>query len=233
MRQTLSAMKVGTDGVILGAWADVSSPKEHISVLDVGSGTGLIAMMVAQRNRGAKVDGIEGEQGAAQEAKYNFEQCALGDRLHLYHQDFQSFAQEMEAQNKKYDLIVSNPPYFNGSFKSIDAQRTAARHTELLPTEDLIDGVLRVIEPNAGKFAAIFPYSDAAIFVAKAASKGLYCTRLMEIYPKVGKIPKRMAAEFSLQRRQDVINEELVILDVDGGYSDAYKALTSDFYFRF
>lgn len=233
MRQTQSAMKVGTDGVILGSWANVDFKRSDISVLDVGTGTGLIAMMVAQRGRGAMVDAVEVESGAASEAGYNFSMSPFSDRLRVVHQDFQSFAKEQEALGKRYDLIVSNPPYFNGTFKSVDAQRTAARHTELLPTDDLIAGVLKLIKEDGGRFSAIFPYSDAAIFIAKAASSGLYCNRLLEIYPKEGKQPKRIAAEFSRQRTSDVISEELTVLNNAGVYSDHYRRLTSDFYHRF
>lgn len=233
MRQTLSAMKVGTDGVILGAWANVDFDKQDISVLDVGTGTGLIALMVAQRGGSARVEAVEVEADAAKEAGYNFGQSPFSERLSVVHQDFQSFAKQRESQGVYYDLIVSNPPYFNGSYKSMDAQRMAARHTELLPTTDLIEGVLRLIEPNSGRFAAIFPFSDAAIFIAKAASMGLYCNRLLEIYPKEGKQPKRMAAEFSRTRVSDVVTEELTILNSEGVYSEGYRRLTYNFYHRF
>ncbi len=232
VRQSHSAMKVGTDGVILGAWADVTF--EHSpSILDVGSGTGLIALMVAQRNKDAIVDAVEIEQGAAIEAKHNFENSPFCKRLRLYQDDFQTFAKRCKTEGKSYDLIVSNPPYFNGTYKSVDAQRTAARHTELLPTDELIEGVLLVINPNGGRFAAIFPYADAAIFIAKAAAKGLYCSKILEIYGKEGRGAKRMAAEFSTARCNNVINEQLTILDSTERYSQAYRELTNDFYFRF
>lgn len=231
VHQSRSAMKVGTDGVIIGSWASVCGA-EGSSILDIGSGTGLIALMVAQRNRGSVVDAVELDSGAAADAIYNFARSPFSERLRLYEGDFQSYALECQRVGRRYDLIVSNPPYFNGTYKSIDSQRAAARHTELLPTEDLIDGVCRLLEPTSGCFAAIFPYVDAAIFIARAAAKGLYCTRLLEVYAKEGREAKRMAAEFSTVRTNDVVSERLVILG-PSGYSDQYKNLTSDFYIRF
>lgn len=226
--QTVSAMKVGTDGVIIGSWAALAGGERRI--LDVGTGTGLIALMIAQRAPQAIVDAVEIESGAATEAAANFEQSPFADRLDVKVIDFQNFSGSCE---QKYDLVISNPPYFNGTYKSIDAQRTAARHSELLPSIDLIEGVLRVIEPVNGRFAAIFPYADAAVFIAKAAGAGLYCSRLLEILPKSGRAPKRMAAEFSMSRTLDVTTEQLTILDDTGEYTDQYRALTRDFYIKF
>ncbi len=226
--QEKSAMKVGTDGVILGSWVRCLGRER---ILDVGTGTGLIALMVAQRCESAQIDAVEIEQSAAIEANSNFEKSPYGDRIKCYNVDFQRFS-KAECQ-KKYDFIVSNPPYFNGSYKSVDAQRTAARHSELLPSEDLIDGVVRVLDPNGGVFAAIFPYSNAAVFIAKAATRGLFCTRLLKIFPKPGREAKRMAAEFSLRRDCQIKEEELMILDSFDHYTDAYKELTKEFYIRF
>lgn len=228
VNQTVSAMKVGTDGVIIGSWVALTGGEQHI--LDVGTGTGLIALMIAQRASQAAVDAVEIDGGAAGEAADNFAQSPFADRLSVKTIDFQCFAGDCL---QKYDLVISNPPYFNGTYKSIDAQRTAARHSELLPSVDLIEGVLKVIEPNAGRFAAIFPYADAAVFIAKAAGAGLYCSRLLEILPKSGRAPKRMAAEFSMCRTLDVTTEQLIILDESGEYTDQYRALTRDFYIKF
>lgn len=227
IRQRLSAMKVGTDGVILGAWAALDSSTKKI--LDVGTGTGLIAMMIAQRAPEALVDAVEIDREAASEARENFERCPFSDRMQLYNSAFQSFADEC---GERYDLIVSNPPYFNGTYKSVDAQRTAARHRELLPTDDLIEGVLKLLN-DSGRFVAIFPYSDAAVFIAKAAARGLYCSKIMEIHPKSGRAAIRMAAEFSLAPTANTLRKSLVILDEAGVYTSDYRDLTIDFYLRF
>lgn len=231
VNQAVSAMKVGTDGVILGSWAALTGTERNI--LDVGTGTGLVAMMVAQRAPGAVVEAVEIDSGAAREAAENFAGSPFADRLSVRSIDFQSFARDRAASQPKFDLIVSNPPYFNGTYKSIDVQRTAARHTELLPSIDLIEGVLRVIDPVVGRFSAIFPYSDAAVFIAKAAGAGLYCSRLLEILPKQSRSAKRMAAEFSVVRPAEVVTEQLIVLNEDGGYTDQFKALTGAFYLKF
>ncbi len=227
VRQASSAMKVGTDGVVLGAWAKCAGKR---SVLDVGTGTGLISLMIAQRNTQAIIDAVEIDSSAAAEAEYNFQHSPYESRLTCYNADFQSFAQTI---TQRYDLIVSNPPYFDGSYTSDDAQRTAARHTDLLSFDDLIEGVLKLLEPESGQFAAIFPHSQAAIFIAKAAAFGLYCSEILEIYGKVGRPKKRMAALFSLQREADVRTDSLYVLDAGGKHTENFRKLTNDFYIRF
>ncbi len=227
VRQANSAMKVGTDGVVLGAWARCEGVHR---VLDVGAGTGLISLMIAQRNGSVTIDAVEIDSAAAAEAEYNFQQSPYGSRLTCYNTDFQSFAR---TSPRRYDLIVSNPPYFDGSYTSGDAQRTAARHTELLSFDDLIEGVLQLLEPCGGRFAAIFPYSQAAIFIAKAASYGLYCSELLNIYGRVGRPQKRMAGVFSMERGADIRTEDLVVMGDGGDYTEEFRALTRDFYVRF
>ncbi len=228
VQQRRSAMKVGTDGVILGSWASCYAPTPRI--LDVGTGTGLIALMIAQRLPTAKIDAVEIDIEATYEAADNFRASPFSDRLRAINIDFQSFAQ---STSTKYDLIVSNPPYFDGTYKSDDTQRTAARHKELLPTGELIDGVLRVIEPNNGRFIAIFPYTDGTIFIAHAANSGLYCHRMLEIVPKPDKGAKRLIAEFALTRCLEPSSQRLTVLSSEGDYSKEYRELTGDFYIRF
>ncbi|MFI3287453.1 MAG: methyltransferase [Rikenellaceae bacterium] len=222
------AMKVGTDGVILGAWASIEN--NPVRILDVGTGTGLIALMLAQRAEGAEVDAVEIDKEAAREAYQNFEASPFHNRLQVFNADFQTFS---KLRRVRYDLIVSNPPYFNGTYKSENAQRAAARHREALPFDDLIDGVLRVINRDGGRFVAIFPYIDAAVFIAKAASKGLYCNRILEVFPREGKSVKRFVGEFSLTQSAEAQIERLVVSGTDNLYTDDYKALTTNFYLRF
>ncbi len=246
VRQQNCAMKVGTDGVVLGCWARVSGKEQR--VLDVGTGTGLISLMIAQRAQQAQVDAVEIDAGACVDAVSNFEGSPFADRLQVYNIDFQSFAENFEknfaknfAENfekggdnsaQKYDLVVSNPPFFNGTYKSVDAQRTAARHCELLNWDDLLCGVVRVLAPE-GRFVVIFPYSDAAVFVAKAALVGLYCTAMLQIFPKPERGAKRMALEFSFSRVPAPRVTALTILNSEGRYTKEYELLTGDFYIRF
>lgn len=229
--QTRSAMKVGTDGVLLGALVSLSGSER--SVLDVGTGTGLIALMIAQRSSNqTTIEGVEIEQAAAYEAAQNAKNSPWSNRLSIENVDFQSFAASKTERDQLYDLVVSNPPYFNGSYKSQIVERTAARHSELLNSDDLISGVVSVLNPDGGRFAAIFPYQNAAIFIAKAASSGLFCNRIMEIYSKPSSGIKRIMAEFSFSKRL-LVSEKLTILDSSGDYSDQFRALTREFYLKF
>lgn len=226
--QSHSAMKVGTDGVLLGAWVELLG-KEH-TILDVGTGTGLIALMVAQRTVGwgATIDAVEVETAAAKEAKENAAASPWADRVKVENIDFQTFALHSTV---KYDLIVSNPPYFNGTYKSQDQERTAARHSELLNSDDLLSGVTRILAFE-GRFAAIFPYQTAAIFIAKAVSYGLFCNRIIEIYSKPSSGIKRVMADFSFIKGH-LFTQRLTILGADGEYSDDLRDLTSSFYLKF
>ncbi len=228
VRQGNCAMKVGTDGIILGSWARIGDDCSRI--LDVGTGTGLVALMLAQRCDGALIDAVEIDQSACTEAAQNFAASPFGGRMQVFHSDFQTFSR---LRREKYNLIVSNPPYFNGTYKSENAQRMAARHMELLPSDDLIEGVLRVIEPSCGRFVAIFPYTDAAVFIAKAAARGLYCNRILEVYPRAERSAKRFVGEFSMHSTSELITERLVISEEDSTYTEDYKGLTRDFYLRF
>lgn len=229
--QTRSAMKVGTDGVLLGALVSLSGSER--SVLDVGTGTGLIALMIAQRSSNqTTIEGVEIEQAAAYEAAQNAKNSPWSNRLSIENVDFQSFAASKTERDQLYDLVVSNPPYFNGSYKSQIVERTAARHSELLNSDDLISGVVSVLNRDGGRFAAIFPYQNAAIFIAKAASSGLFCNRIMEIYSKPSSGIKRIMAEFSFSKRL-LVSEKLTILDSSGDYSDQFRALTREFYLKF
>lgn len=229
--QRESAMKVGTDGVLLGSWTETSQQELH--VLDIGSGTGLLALMMAQRCPLAQIDAVEIEPGAAAESNFNFAKSPWKDRLKIQEMSFQEFAVYKSMSGLQYDLIISNPPYFLDSPTSETKARTAARHAALLPYDDLIGGVVALLEPKGGRFAAIFPYQEAGIFIAKAALSGLYCHRKLVIYPLSNRPAKRIAAEFSLTR-QPITEESIVIVEnqIDG-YSQKYKTLTQDFYTKY
>lgn len=221
-------MKVGTDGVLLGAWADVSEDRR---LLDVGTGTGVIALMLAQRTGpDVRVDAVEIEEGAARQAGENFRLSPWKDRLSLWRQDFRIFARE--RAEAAYDHIVSNPPYFIGSLKSGDLCRTVARHAELLPYGDLIEGANRLLG-EGGRLTAVFPYEEAHVFIALAAGKGFYCRRRLEVRGVARKPVKRVLLEFR-RERGEVAEDALVIGGTEpDGYSAKYKALTRDFYLKF
>lgn len=230
IKQADSAMKVGTDGIILGAWAKTIGSESKI--LDIGTGTGLLALMMAQRCPNATIHAVEIEPRAAQEAALNARNSPWADRITVFEQPFQQFAIDKANQGQKYDLIVSNPPYFNGTYKSVMAERTAARHVELLSSDDIINGVIQILDPTNGRFNAIFPYEVGAVFIAKAAAKLLYCNQICNITPKHGRQIKRIAAQFILNRIAPT-QEHLTISNENNTYTPEFINLTQDFYIKF
>lgn len=219
-------MKVGVDGVMLGAWANCANAK---NILDVGTGTGLIALMLAQRNPFAIIDAVEIDADACGQAGQNFADSAWKNRLQIFCKSFQQFANET---TQKYDLIVSNPPYFIASLQSPDVQRTAARHAALLSQDDLIAGVDKILSPD-GKFVAIFPYVEANVFIVKAAAKNIFCNKKMNVKPNAQKPVKRIMLEFS--RDKQTLSEGTICIEMGtrNVYTEEYKQLTRDFYLKF
>ncbi len=227
--QSRSAMKVGTDGVLLGSWVGVNANDQEI--MDIGCGTGLISLMVAQRSPSANISAIEIEQGAAIEALENTAHSPWAERISVFHCPFQDFPQG-DKQDKKFDLIVTNPPYFDGTYSATGKNRNTARHSDRLTDEDIIDGVCRMLKNEDSRFAVIYPNRPGVSFIAKALGAGLYLNRLCYVIPKEGRLPKRIMMEFSFRFYQ-IKQEKLVILDENGQYSEQYRELTKDFYLRF
>ncbi|MGM0408374.1 MAG: tRNA1(Val) (adenine(37)-N6)-methyltransferase [Bacteroidota bacterium] len=223
--QDKCAMKVGTDGVLLGAWANVENADR---MLDIGTGTGLIALMLAQRSN-AIIDAIELDQNACIQAQENVSHSPWIDRINIIHQSFQDFSNVTEA---KYNLIVCNPPYFQNSLTAPDENRTKARHNTELQLADIIDGTQKCLS-ESGTLSLILPYVEGSLFIAKAAEQGLYCVRQTNVLPKPGQKPKRLLLEFQ-RIKKSFIEEHLVIeLNKRHQYSDDYKNLTRDFYLAF
>ncbi len=226
VRQPRSAMRVGTDGVLLGAWCD-SAPAGG-RMLDVGTGTGVIALILAQRNPSARIDAVEIDEGSCLDAEGNFAASPWAGRLTLYRRPFADFAAGCTV---RYDRIVSNPPYFVASLKSPDPARTAARHAEFLSYADLAAGAARLLVPS-GRLSVILPAETACDFAASALNEGLYQVRALAVHTVPGGPVRRLCAEFS-PRRQDLQEETLVIEAEDRrGYSARYKELTGDFYLK-
>ena len=189
IRQNKSAMKVGTDGVLLGAWSDVSNAG---NILDIGTGTGLIAIMLAQRSE-AKITGVEIEIQAAQEAKENAENSPWHDRINIIHQTFQKYASKT---TEKFDTIVSNPPYFTKAVKNKQVEKSLARHNHLLPFNELLIGVSEILTED-GKLSMILPATEAIEFMNQAKNYGLFLSRVTEVKPSLNKEPNRQLMEFS------------------------------------
>ncbi len=221
IEQQQAAMKVGTDGVLLGAWTPI---EDSTRILDVGTGTGLVALMLAQRSK-AVIDALEIDQMAFNEAKFNFEKSAWSDRLHCIFGDFNFFA---EASTHFYDLIISNPPFFVNSLKTKDPVLSIARHSDTLTFDQLISGAkLRL--GHTGRLCVIIPMQSCTEFREIARISGFYLRKQTTVIPRMGKVPKRVLLDFSLQKCYPIM-DELIILDGDGLFSDRFKSLTSPFY---
>lgn len=220
------AMKVGTDGVLLGATAPVSKARR---VLDIGCGSGLIAIMLAQRSSDeTRIDAVELDPPAAAQADENFRESLWSHRLAVFAQDINVYAQEHPAQ---YDLIVSNPPYFESAVACRDEARNAARYTETLTHAALLDCAQRLITPE-GLFSVVLPYDIGLAFEALAHQKGWYSAWQMAVRDRPGKPLNRLLLTLS---RQAVAREdhELALRKSEGVYSEAFCALITDFYLNY
>ncbi len=219
--QERSALKVGTDGVLLGAWCGVKGTKR---ILDVGTGTGLIALMLAQRSE-ALVDAVELSEDACADALLNFQKSPWEDRIRLFGTDFNDYSR---SRHTLYDLVVCNPPYFVGSKKSDDAAITVAKHDVTLSFVQLNTGAKGLLQDN-GRLAVIVPFDAFDEFRETARLAGFYLARKTVVVPKLGKFPKRVLLEFAVGATYPVV-DELVVLQREGQYSKEFEVLTKDFY---
>lgn len=226
VHQDQCAMKVGTDGVLLGAWADVDDVDD---ILDIGTGTGVIAMMMAQRNKEAKIDAVEIDEASAIQAQQNFQSSPFKNRLQAYPHSIQSFAEICE---KKYDIIISNPPFFqvDNSKEASDARRQMGRQTSYLSFEDLIRVVDSLLSYH-GSFQLILPASEGKKFVSLATSVPLYIRRMTMVKSIAHKPVERLLLEFS-RIPIDPTMDELLIQNsgTRHDYTEAYVELVKDFY---
>ena len=219
------AMKVGTDGTLLGAWATLPTAGR---ILDIGTGTGLIAIMAAQRTAEARITAIDIDADCISQARENIKASPWSDRVEVLHSPLQEF-----TPNDTFDAIISNPPYFIDSQLPPDAARSTARHTETLPFDELTQGVLRLLAPE-GHFALILPPPEMTRFLS--ASRGrLYVRRRCEVWSTPTSGVRRVMAELvTTPPAQPPITETVIIEDSGRhGYSAEYRALTRDFYLKF
>jgi tRNA1Val (adenine37-N6)-methyltransferase len=225
INQDKCAMKVGTDAVLLGSWVNPSNAK---TILDIGTGTGIIALMLAQRS-GARIDAIDIDNNAFIQATENVNACNWKDRIHIHHISLQQFAPSI---HHKYDLIVSNPPYFIDSSKASEESRTNARHTDHLPFDDLLKGVLHLLNPS-GKFYIILPIKEGEFFREMAENNKLYLTKLTRVFTRADKPEKRLLMRFEFIKR--MFSEDSIIIEQDErhSYTAAYRELLKDYYMAF
>lgn len=221
----LCAMKVGIDGVLLGAWANTD---ECRNVLDIGTGSGLIALMLAQRNPQARIEAIDLEENAIRQAEINFAASPWKERLTARHISLQEFAQ---TPTTRYELIVSNPPFFVNSLKAPAQERTHARHTDSLTHEELISNAQSLLAPQ-GRLCIILPVNEGEHCMDFAAHKGLHCTKRVDVYPKPGVPPKRLLLEFRSVECRTECSTLTIETDTWQQYTDEFIALARDFYLK-
>lgn len=215
------AMKVGTDGVLLGAWAPVGA---DMKVLDIGAGSGLIALMLAQRGA-SSVTAVELDVHAAEQARDNVASSPYADRVEVVQSDILHF-----HSTEQFDLIVSNPPFFDFSLQSPDQKRTMARHTDSLSYDDLLIRSAQLLSPG-GKISLIVPSDVEQKLDSIAQLAGLFVFRKTYVIPKPDASPKRLLVTYS-NVSGNLVSDELVIELARHQYTDDFKALTRDFYLK-
>jgi tRNA1Val (adenine37-N6)-methyltransferase len=224
INQEGSAFKVGTDGVLLGACTGLANVSD---ILDVGSGTGLISIMLAQRCN-ANITAIEPDYDSYLQSCENVNNCLWSERIKVVNTDFQNF----DPRDQKFDLIVTNPPYFIDSLKNPDIRKSASRHNDSLTSSDILEGAVRCLKED-GNLQLILPWIEGNLFIAEASKYGLYCNSILKIRPLPTSEIRRMILKFSRIRNKP----EESFLTIEHGkrheFTDEYKELTKEFYLKF
>lgn len=225
IQQDQCAMKVGTDGVLLGAWASLDKLPE--SILDIGAGTGLIALQMAQRSSAEVIDAIELDDDAYEQCVTNFEASPWADRLFCYHAGFDEFVDEMDD---KYDLIISNPPFHSEDVASGNESRDKARQSSSLPFGELVEGAAKLLNED-GIFAVIVPFKEESYFTGLAKKERLFPNRITRVKGNPETDFKRSLMEFSFDEVKPNINN-LIIEESRHQYTKEYIELTQAFYLK-
>lgn len=224
--QDRCAMKIGTDAVLLGAWASLEHDPE--SILDIGSGTGVIALQLAQRSPAGTIDAVEIDEQAFQQCVENFENSPWADRLFCYHASVQEFASEID---ETYDLIVSNPPFYSEDYRSKDKSRDMARFTAAMPFEHLLICAAHLLSEK-GILAVVIPKKEQDNFISLAKKQGVFLRRICEVRGTADAEVKRVLLEFSPKPFELPVVENLTIEIRRHQYTEAYKNLVKDFYLK-
>ena len=223
--QDRCAMKVGTDAVLLGAW----SALDHMpnTILDIGSGTGILALIMAQRSTAELIDALEIDADAYEQCVHNFETSDWGDRLFCYHASLDEFVDEIEDT---YDLIISNPPFYTDHFKSRNEARNKARFEDALPFEELLTSVSKLLSVT-GQLNVIIPFSEEINFISLAKNVDLYPIRILRVRGQEESPVKRSLISFTFQENKIEVSE-LTIEITRHHYTLEYINLTKDFYLK-
>lgn len=220
--QDLCAMKVCTDSCILGAYVNPGNVQQ---ILDIGTGTGLLALMLAQKTN-ASIDAVEIDTDAAGQAAFNIKRSSWKNRIDVYNESIQHFARRI---NKKYDFIISNPPFYDNYLKSSRSNINVAYHSMYLTFDELIDSVLLLLKKD-GKFVCLLPSQLAPDFIKKAKQKGLYLKEQLSIKDNPDSSVFREVLFYTLEKAKEIISNELVIKDSKSAYSEAFTRLLKPYY---
>ena len=226
IEQNRCAMKIGTDGVLLGAWVPLE--QNPFSILDIGTGTGIIALMLAQRSTAQQIDALEIDENAYEQATDNFENSPWNDRLFCFHAGLDEFMEEPEDE---YDLIVSNPPFYAEDYKTNNEQRDLARFQDALPFEDLIEAADLLLSEN-GILAVIIPFKEEERFMAIAKEFELYPIKITRVKGTPTTEIKRSLLAFKRYELPALDSDELIIETARHQYTPEYIELTKEFYLK-
>jgi tRNA1Val (adenine37-N6)-methyltransferase len=225
IQQDRCAMKVGTDSVLLGAWTPIDNLP--FSILDIGAGTGILSLMLAQRSNAEQIDAIEIDEEAYEQCVENFENSPWGDRLFCFHAGLDEFVEEPEDE---YDLIISNPPFYTDDYKSENAARDIARFEDALPFEDLLEAADLLLSEK-GIFSVILPYKEETKFIDLAKNFELFPFKITRVKGTPTTEIKRSLLAFS-RIEKAILTDELIIETARHQYTEEYIALTKDFYLK-
>ena len=223
--QDRCAMKIGTDGVLLGAWASIDHNPD--TILDIGAGTGVVSLMLAQRSLAENIEALEIEENAHAQCVENFEESPWADRLFCYHAGLDEFVNEME---EPYNLIVSNPPFYSEAVSSGNSARDTARQNQSLPFDALLEGVSILLSQD-GLFATIIPFKEEKLLTSLASKVELFPKRITHVQGNPSSEIKRSLLEFSFEQKEIQI-EKLIIEKQRHQYTKDYINLTKEFYLK-
>lgn len=226
VQQDKCAMKIGTDGVLLGAWCPIDN--NPFSVLDIGAGTGILSLMLAQRSNAEQIDSLEIDEEAYEQCVENFENSPWSDRLFCFHAGLDEFVDEPEDE---YDIIISNPPFYSENYKTDDSQRDLARFQDALPFEDLVEAADLLLSEN-GIFAVIIPYKEEERFIDLCAEVELFPVKVTRVKGSHTTPIVRSLLAFKRYELSVLTADELVIEISRHEYTDDYINLTKDFYLK-
>lgn len=222
VQQENSSMKVGTDSMLLGSLTNANDP---LRILDIGAGTGVLALMMAQKFPKSAITAVELDELAAVDCEWNFTQSKYSDRLTLVWSDLFEF-----DPSEKFDLIISNPPFFENSLKNLEKSKTLARHTDSLPLDKLIEKVSALLS-HSGAFWVILPLENAEKLIEMGKHSGLYCCSRIDIEGKPAS-PIRAVIELKFGEPDQGKSCRICIRDSEGSYTEEYRVLTRDFHNR-